>query len=83
VTVPVGFARRLSHAYEIALGTVGRTGSVRPLELARRYSFRSRHPGGLQFAYANGSVHFIADAIALQTYRALASIKGGEGISAD
>jgi prepilin-type processing-associated H-X9-DG protein len=48
-----------------------------------RYSFRSRHPGGLQFAYADGSVHFVSDSIALQTYRALATIKGGEVASAD
>jgi prepilin-type N-terminal cleavage/methylation domain-containing protein/prepilin-type processing-associated H-X9-DG protein len=48
-----------------------------------RYSFRSRHPGGLQFAYADGSVHFISDSIALQTYHALATIKGGEVASAD
>jgi prepilin-type N-terminal cleavage/methylation domain-containing protein/prepilin-type processing-associated H-X9-DG protein len=48
-----------------------------------RYSFRSRHPGGLQFALADGSVRFISDAIPLQTYRALATIKGGEVASAD
>jgi prepilin-type N-terminal cleavage/methylation domain-containing protein/prepilin-type processing-associated H-X9-DG protein len=48
-----------------------------------RYSFRSRHPGGLQFAYADGSVHFISDSIPLQTYRALATIKGNENVSAD
>jgi prepilin-type processing-associated H-X9-DG protein len=50
-------------------------------------STRSRettiHPRGLQFAYADGSVHFISDAIPLQTYRALATIKGGEVASAD
>jgi prepilin-type N-terminal cleavage/methylation domain-containing protein/prepilin-type processing-associated H-X9-DG protein len=48
-----------------------------------RYSFRSRHPGGLQFVYADGAVHFISDSIPLQTYRALATIKGGEVVSAD
>ncbi len=48
-----------------------------------RYSFRSRHPGGLQFAYADGSVHFIKDSIGLQTYRALATIKGNEVASED
>jgi prepilin-type N-terminal cleavage/methylation domain-containing protein/prepilin-type processing-associated H-X9-DG protein len=48
-----------------------------------RYSFRSRHPGGLQFAYADGSVHFISDSIPLQTYRALATIKGGDTANAD
>jgi prepilin-type N-terminal cleavage/methylation domain-containing protein/prepilin-type processing-associated H-X9-DG protein len=45
------------------------------------YSFRSRHPGGLQFALADGSVHFISDGIALTLYRALASADGGEAVS--
>jgi hypothetical protein len=48
-----------------------------------RYSFRSLHPGGLQFALADASVRFISDSIPLQTYRALATIKGGEVVSAD
>ncbi len=42
------------------------------------HSFRSRHPGGLQFAFADGSVHFVANAIDLNVYRALATIQGGE-----
>jgi prepilin-type N-terminal cleavage/methylation domain-containing protein/prepilin-type processing-associated H-X9-DG protein len=42
------------------------------------YSFRSRHPGGLQFALADGSVRFVSDTIELRLYRALATIKGGE-----
>jgi prepilin-type N-terminal cleavage/methylation domain-containing protein/prepilin-type processing-associated H-X9-DG protein len=41
-------------------------------------SFRSFHPGGLSFAYADGSVHFISDAIDLASYRAMATIQGGE-----
>jgi prepilin-type N-terminal cleavage/methylation domain-containing protein/prepilin-type processing-associated H-X9-DG protein len=44
-------------------------------------SFRSRHPGGLQFATADGSVHFINDTIDLAVYRALATINGGESVS--
>ena len=48
-----------------------------------RYSFRSRHPGGLQFALADGSVRFISDSIPLLTYRALATIKGAEVVSSD
>ena len=44
------------------------------------YSFRSRHDGGLQFAFADGSVHFISQGIALKTYRALATIGAGEVI---
>jgi prepilin-type N-terminal cleavage/methylation domain-containing protein/prepilin-type processing-associated H-X9-DG protein len=45
------------------------------------YSFRSRHPGGLQFAFADGSVQFIRDSIAAQTYRALATVAGGESVT--
>ncbi len=42
------------------------------------YSFRSRHPGGLQFALADGSVRFVQTSIALPIYRAMATRKGGE-----
>ncbi len=48
-----------------------------------RYSFRSRHPGGLQFALADASVRFISETIPLQIYRQLATIKGGEAVSPD
>jgi prepilin-type N-terminal cleavage/methylation domain-containing protein/prepilin-type processing-associated H-X9-DG protein len=47
------------------------------------YSFRSRHPGGLQFALADGSVRFVRTSIALPIYRAMASRKGGEPTFAD
>ena len=40
--------------------------------------FKSLHPGGVQFALADGSVHFVSDSIALGLYRALATIRGGE-----
>jgi prepilin-type N-terminal cleavage/methylation domain-containing protein/prepilin-type processing-associated H-X9-DG protein len=45
-----------------------------------RYSFRSRHPGGLQFAMGDGSVRFVRDSIPLNLYRATATISGGEVI---
>jgi prepilin-type N-terminal cleavage/methylation domain-containing protein/prepilin-type processing-associated H-X9-DG protein len=48
---------------------------------ANTFSFRSRHPGGLQFAFADGSVRFIPAAIDLATYRALSTIQGGEVVS--
>src|SRR5262245_39168637 len=41
-----------------------------------RYSFRSRHPNGVQFALADGSVRFVANNIALLVYRGLATRAG-------
>jgi prepilin-type N-terminal cleavage/methylation domain-containing protein/prepilin-type processing-associated H-X9-DG protein len=56
----------------------GRYGVAPTWNWENTYSFRSRHPGGLQFAFADGSVHFISETIDLPTYRALASANGGE-----
>ena len=47
---------------------------------ANTYGFRSRHPGGLQFAYADGSVHFISQGIDIATYWAMSTISGGETV---
>ena len=48
-----------------------------------RYSFHSQHTGGANFCLADGSVRFVQDGIALATYRALATIRGGETVSLD
>ena len=48
-----------------------------------RYSFRSRHPSGLQFALADGSVRFVNNNIPLLVYRAMATRAGGETATAD
>jgi prepilin-type N-terminal cleavage/methylation domain-containing protein/prepilin-type processing-associated H-X9-DG protein len=45
----------------------------------RLHGFRSRHPGGVQFAYADGTVHFVSDNVPLGVYRAMATIAGDEG----
>jgi prepilin-type N-terminal cleavage/methylation domain-containing protein/prepilin-type processing-associated H-X9-DG protein len=45
------------------------------------HGFKSRHPGGVQFAYADASVHFVPDSIPLGLYRALGTISGGEVVS--
>jgi prepilin-type N-terminal cleavage/methylation domain-containing protein len=49
---------------------------------ANTFGFRSRHVAGLQFAYADGSVHFIQESIDLPTYRAMATIQGNEPLEA-
>jgi len=45
--------------------------------------FASLHPGGANFAFADGSVHFLKQSISMPTYCALGSRAGGEVLSAD
>jgi prepilin-type processing-associated H-X9-DG protein len=45
--------------------------------------FKSKHPGGCNFLFADGSVHFLKQSIAMTTYCALGSRNGGEVISSD
>jgi prepilin-type N-terminal cleavage/methylation domain-containing protein/prepilin-type processing-associated H-X9-DG protein len=46
-------------------------------------NFRSFHPGGANFLYADGSVRWKGQTIAMPTYRALSTIQGGEIISSE
>ena len=43
----------------------------------------SKHPGGLNMVFGDGSVHFIKNSISGQTWWALNTIHGGEVISSD
>jgi prepilin-type processing-associated H-X9-DG protein/prepilin-type N-terminal cleavage/methylation domain-containing protein len=47
------------------------------------FGFRSMHPGGANFAFADGSVRAVKDSIDIATYRAMATRAGGEVLSAD
>lgn len=58
-------------------------GEFNPFDWANTWSFRSSHPGGINFAFADGSVRFVRDSIDLALYRALATIRGGELISSE
>jgi prepilin-type N-terminal cleavage/methylation domain-containing protein/prepilin-type processing-associated H-X9-DG protein len=44
-------------------------------------SSRSKHSGGVTIGFGDGSVHFIADSIAVTPWRALSSMAGDESIS--
>lgn len=45
--------------------------------------FKSLHPGGAQFVFADGSVHFIVEDVNHDVYRAYATRNGGEVASLD
>jgi prepilin-type processing-associated H-X9-DG protein/prepilin-type N-terminal cleavage/methylation domain-containing protein len=45
--------------------------------------FWARHPGGAQFAFADGSVRFIKEKRPLAIFQSLATRQGGEVVSAD
>ena len=51
--------------------------------LLGQWGFRSFHPGGANFAFADGSVKFVKDAVSYQAYRALGTRAGGEVVSSD
>jgi prepilin-type N-terminal cleavage/methylation domain-containing protein/prepilin-type processing-associated H-X9-DG protein len=47
------------------------------------FGSRSRHPGGVNSVFGDGSVKFIKNSINIATWRALSTTKGGEIVSSD
>ena len=52
-------------------------------QLSLNVAARSKHPGGVDALFADGHVQFVKDSIAVATWRALASVAGGEAASSD
>ena len=67
------------------LGPAGLEDGVRTINqpVAHVEDYWSRHPGGANFLFADGSVHFLKSSINATSWRALATRNGGEAISAD
>lgn len=59
----------------------GQPGFNSPTDWGDVYSFRSYHPGGANFAFCDATVRFIVASIDMPTYRALATIRGGEVVA--
>jgi prepilin-type N-terminal cleavage/methylation domain-containing protein/prepilin-type processing-associated H-X9-DG protein len=84
-TVPINFNTNTFPASDPSCNGQWQGGST---PLGCRYSaaakgFVSMHPGGANFLFADGSVHFLKQNISLPTYCALGSRNGGEVVSAD
>jgi prepilin-type N-terminal cleavage/methylation domain-containing protein/prepilin-type processing-associated H-X9-DG protein len=71
-------------ASSMVLGVAGIVPPRTPNMVAAHVSdFWSRHPGGSQFVFGDGSVHFLKSGIAPNVFQALATRKGKEVISND
>jgi prepilin-type N-terminal cleavage/methylation domain-containing protein/prepilin-type processing-associated H-X9-DG protein len=66
-----------------AIPTDWLTGCPQALTTLGEWSFRSFHPGGVNFAFADGSVKFIKATIGDMTYQAIGTRAGGEVVSSD
>jgi prepilin-type processing-associated H-X9-DG protein len=64
--------------YLVPAGAIANGDQSAPAYFKRLSAFGSRHQGGANFAFADGSVHFIANGISFQTYQALSTRGNGE-----
>ncbi len=72
-------------SFTMILGPVGLEDGLRTPNnpIAHVEDYWSRHPGGVNFLYADGSVHFIKNSISPTVYQAMATRSGQEVVGAD
>jgi len=72
-------------SFTMVLGPIGISDGIRTpnYPAAHVEDYRSRHPGGVNFLFGDGSVRFIKDTISEPIYQALATRAGGEIVSGD
>jgi prepilin-type N-terminal cleavage/methylation domain-containing protein/prepilin-type processing-associated H-X9-DG protein len=72
-----------STQYPFAWCALGRSSSSSNASGGQYQGTSSNHPGGCNFLFADGSVHFLKSSISLQTYWALGTRASGEVLSSD
>ncbi len=79
------FAADPEESFTMILGPIGLEDGPRTPNHPKAHveDYWSRHPGGVNFLYADGSVHFLKSTISPTVYQALGTRAGGEVISAD
>jgi prepilin-type N-terminal cleavage/methylation domain-containing protein/prepilin-type processing-associated H-X9-DG protein len=79
------FSASPEEAWTMVLGPVGLEDGERTINNPRAHveDYWSQHPGGANFVFADGSVHFLKSTLSPAPWRALATRASGEVISAD
>jgi prepilin-type N-terminal cleavage/methylation domain-containing protein/prepilin-type processing-associated H-X9-DG protein len=81
-TVPINWQTNLSSGPGCTAGVFGSANWNCRFSYAAG-GFKSRHPGGVNMAFCDGSIRFIKQTISLPVHCALGSRKGGEVVSSD
>ncbi len=79
------FAAEPEESFTMILGPIGLEDGNRTPNNPEAHveDYWSRHPGGVNFLFGDGSVHFLKNSISPQTFRALGTRAGGEVVGAD